>query len=172
MTEGELKSPKDHIFWKKHFFRGSGVQNHSERRPGVVQCKSFAKHFFYLACSRPESWTVDPKVKKAHHQVSYVWPARRTPKHSVWDINMATFYEKCQNRSNSIQKIAVNGSEGSFLLIFSARDDLVKLSWKSDTWKCQHQLTRISIVLASEVFDCSYKQNTNAYLVASTLTIQ
>ena len=33
------------------------------------------------------------------------------------------------------------GSETSFLLIFSARDDLVKVSWKSDVGKCQNQLT-------------------------------
>ena len=33
------------------------------------------------------------------------------------------------------------GSEKSFLLIFSARDDLVKVSWKSDVGKCQNQLT-------------------------------
>ena len=33
------------------------------------------------------------------------------------------------------------GSKTSFLLIFSARDDLVKVSWKSDARKCQNQLT-------------------------------
>ena len=33
------------------------------------------------------------------------------------------------------------GCERSFLLIFSARDDLVKVSWKSDVGKCQNQLT-------------------------------
>ena len=33
------------------------------------------------------------------------------------------------------------GSKRSFLLIFSARDDLVKVSWKSDARKCQNQLT-------------------------------
>ena len=33
------------------------------------------------------------------------------------------------------------GSKRSFLLIFSARDDLVKVSWKSDVGKCQNQLT-------------------------------
>ena len=33
------------------------------------------------------------------------------------------------------------GSETSFLLIFSARDDLVKVSWKSHARKCQNQLT-------------------------------
>ena len=33
------------------------------------------------------------------------------------------------------------GSETSFLLIFSARDDLVEVSWKSDARKCQNQRT-------------------------------
>ena len=31
--------------------------------------------------------------------------------------------------------------ERSYLLVFSARDDLVKVSWKSDARKCQNQLT-------------------------------
>ena len=37
--------------------------------------------------------------------------------------------------------MASYGSKRSFLLIFSARDVLVKVSWKSDTRKCQNQLT-------------------------------
>ena len=40
--------------------------------------------------------------------------------------------------------LAMNGKvwvEKKFLLIFSARDDLVKVSGKSDAWKCQNQLT-------------------------------
>ena len=37
--------------------------------------------------------------------------------------------------------MASYGSETSFLLIFSARDDLVKVSWESDARKCQNQLT-------------------------------
>ena len=37
--------------------------------------------------------------------------------------------------------MASYGSERSFLLIFSARDDLVKVSWKLDARKCQNQLT-------------------------------
>ena len=32
--------------------------------------------------------------KKAHHQVSYVWPACRTPKVPVWNINTHAIYEK------------------------------------------------------------------------------
>ena len=53
----------------------------------------------------PQSWTVDSKVKKkVHHQVSYVWPACRTPKHPVWDINMAAIYEHVKNRSKFREK--------------------------------------------------------------------
>ena len=37
--------------------------------------------------------------------------------------------------------MASYGPEKSFLLIFSARDDLVKVSCKSDARKCQNQLT-------------------------------
>ena len=37
--------------------------------------------------------------------------------------------------------MASYGSERSFLVIFSARDNLVKVSWKSDAQKCQNQLT-------------------------------
>ena len=31
------------------------------------------------------------------------------------------------------------------LLIFSARDDLMKVSWKSDAWKCQNQITLFTL---------------------------
>ena len=34
--------------------------------------------------------------KKAHHHVSYVWPACGTPSLAVWNINMVAIYEKCQ----------------------------------------------------------------------------
>ena len=37
--------------------------------------------------------------------------------------------------------MASYGSERSFLLIFYARDDLVKVSWKSNAGKCQNQVT-------------------------------
>ena len=41
--------------------------------------------------------------------------------------------------------MASYGSETSFLLIFSARDDLVKVSWKSDARKCQNQVTLLTL---------------------------
>ena len=34
--------------------------------------------------------------KKAHHQVSYVWPTCGTPISTFWYINMVAIYEKCQ----------------------------------------------------------------------------
>ena len=37
--------------------------------------------------------------------------------------------------------MASYGPKRSFLLIFSARDDLVKVSWKSDAGKCPNQVT-------------------------------
>ena len=40
--------------------------------------------------SRPQS------EKKAHHHVSYVWPACGTPSLPVWNINMVAIYERCQ----------------------------------------------------------------------------
>ena len=36
MTEGKPKSPKNHIFWKKHFLRGSRGENLGELRPQVL----------------------------------------------------------------------------------------------------------------------------------------
>ena len=35
--------------------------------------------------------------------------------------------------------------ERCFVLIFSVRDDLVKVSWKSDGWKCQNQVTLLTL---------------------------
>ena len=40
------------------------------------------------------SWAVDPNIKKAHHQVSYVWPTCRSQKRPFWNINMVGIYEK------------------------------------------------------------------------------
>ena len=41
--------------------------------------------------------------------------------------------------------MATYGSETSFLLIFSARDDLVKVSWKSDARKYQNKLSLLTL---------------------------
>ena len=93
-----------------------------------------------------------PEWKKAHDHVSYVWPACGTPSLPVWNINMVAIYEKCPKiGQNSMKKwpffanilpwMARYGSKRGFLLILSARDDLVKVSWKSDAGKCQNQLT-------------------------------
>ena len=44
-----------------------------------------------------------------------------------------------------LPSMARYGSETSFLLIFSARDDLVKVSCKSDARKCQNQVTLLTL---------------------------
>ena len=59
--------------------------------------------------------------------------------------------KNAKKRSKLHEKIAVfchfldmNGklwAQKKFLLIFSARDDLGKVSWKSDVGKCQNQIT-------------------------------
>ena len=41
--------------------------------------------------------------------------------------------------------MASYGSQRSFLLIFSAGDDLVRVSWKLDARKCQNQVTLLSL---------------------------
>ena len=46
--------------------------------------------------------------------------------------------------------MASYGSETNFLLLFSARDDLVKVSWKSSAWKCQNQVIPIYFDQLSE----------------------
>ena len=43
--------------------------------------------------------------------------------------------------ATSVQLMVGYGLERSFLLIFSARDDLVKVSSKSDIGKCQSRVT-------------------------------
>ena len=121
----------------------------------IVDNPAMFGHFWskidqFWAIPSLERWP--PKWKKAHHhKVSYLWPACRTPKHPVWIINMTTMNEKCKKWVNIQWRnccffchfllwMASYGPEGSFLLIFWARDDLVKVLWKWDTWKCQTNL--------------------------------
>ena len=59
-------------------------------------------HFWAIPI--PQSRTVDHKVKKPHHQVSYVWPAWST---TAWNINMAAIYESVKNRSKFHEKMVV-----------------------------------------------------------------
>ena len=47
------------------------------------------------------------------------------------------------------------GSKRSFLLILSAKDDLVKVSWKSDARKCQNHVKKPLLTLTSWVKDAS-----------------
>ena len=55
--------------------------------------------------------------------------------------NRSKFHKKWPTFAIILPWMASYGSETSFLLISSARDDLVKVSWKSDGWKCQNQVT-------------------------------
>ena len=55
--------------------------------------------------------------------------------------NRSTFYDKMAYFAIILPWMANHGSERIFLLIFSARDDPVKVSWKSNAQKCQNQLT-------------------------------
>ena len=102
-----------------------------------------------VSFGHPHAWTVDPKVKKGS---SPGLPcAFRTPKRPFWNINMAESMKNVKNRSKFNEKwplfaiilpwMASYGSKISFLLIFSDTDDLVKVSWKSNSWKCQNQVT-------------------------------
>ena len=102
--------------------------------------------------SHPQSWTRDPRVKKGSSPrllcVACLW----NPKYSLLEHKYGRNpWKMSKIGQNSMKKwpffaiilpwMARYGSETSFLLIFSARDDLVKVSWKSDARKCQNQLT-------------------------------
>ena len=39
----------------------------------------------------------ESKRKAHHHQVSFVWPANRIPKHPIWNINMVAMSKIGQN---------------------------------------------------------------------------
>ena len=58
--------------------------------------------------------------------------------------NRSKFHEKNKKWplfANILPWMASYGPERCFLFIFSARDDLVKVSWTSDARKCQNQRT-------------------------------
>ena len=63
------------------------------------------------------------------------------PQNIPWSRSRSKFHEKWPFFAIILPWMARYGSKRSFLLIFSARDDLVKVSWKSDVGKCQNQLT-------------------------------
>ena len=54
--------------------------------------------------------------------------------------NRSTIHEQMAVFATILQLMASYGSERSFLLIFSVRDDLVKVSSKSDIGKCQNRV--------------------------------
>ena len=55
------------------------------------------------------------------------------------------FHEKLPFFAIILPRMASYGSKRSFLFIFSARDNLVKVSWNSDAWKCQNQVTLLTL---------------------------
>ena len=55
--------------------------------------------------------------------------------------NRSKFHEKWPSFAINLPWMASYGSERSFVPISSARDNLVKVSWKSDARKCQNQVT-------------------------------
>ena len=112
--------------------------------PFLVQNGPFLGH--------PQSWTVDPRVKKGSSSCLLCVACLWNPKYSLLEHKYGRNQWKMSKiGQNSMKKwpffaiilpwMARYGSKRSFLLIFSARDDLVKVSWKSDVGKCQNQLT-------------------------------
>ena len=111
--------------------------------PFLVQTGPFLGH--------PQSWTVDPSVKKGSSPrllcVGCLWNPKSSALEHKYGRNP---WKMSKIGQNSMKKwpffaiilpwMARYGSETSFLLIFSARDDLVKVSWKSDVGKWQNQL--------------------------------
>ena len=97
----------------------------------------------------PQSWTID---FKAYHQVSSMCGLLVKPKNTRLEYKYGrNLWKMSKIGQNSMKKwpffaiilpwMARYGSIRSFLLIFSARDDLVKVSWKSDAEKCRNQQT-------------------------------
>ena len=58
----------------------------------LVNFRSKMDHFWAI----PSHERSTQSEKKAHHHISYVYPACRTLKRPFWNINMAAIYEKCQ----------------------------------------------------------------------------
>ena len=95
----------------------------------------------------PRSWMVDPRVKKAHHHVC-LWNPKTPCLEHEYGCNLRKMTKTGQNSMTNgrffaiiLPWLASYGPERSFLVIFSARDDLVKVSCKSDARKCQNQVT-------------------------------
>ena len=104
----------------------------------------------------PQSWTVDPKVKKGSSPgllcVAYLWNPITSRLEHKYGRNRWKMSKAGQNSMTKwpffaiiLPWMASYGSEISCLLVFSARDDLVKVSWKSDAQKCQNQVTPLTL---------------------------
>ena len=117
----------------------------------------------------PQSWTVDHKVKKGSSPgllcVACLWNPKISRLEHKYGRNR---WKMSKAGQNSMKKwlffaiilpwMASYGSEISFLLVFSATDDLVKILWKSDTQKCQNEVTPLTLTSCVKVpspFDVS-----------------
>ena len=65
--------------------------------------------------------------------------------------NRSKFHEKWPFFAIILPWMASYGSERRFVLIFSARDDFGKVSWKMDARKCQNQGTPLSLTTSVKV---------------------
>ena len=71
---------------------------------------------------------------------TWIWPqSLKNVKH------MLKFRDKMAVLTIILPRKAIYGSERSFLLILSARDDLVKVLRKSDARKCQNHVTHLTL---------------------------
>ena len=116
--------------------------------PFLVQNGPFLGH--------PQSWTVDPKVKKGSSPgllcVACLWNPKTSRLEHKYGRNRWKMSKAGQNSMTKwpffaiiLPWMASYGSEISCLLVFSARDDLVKVSWKSDAQKCQNEVTPLTL---------------------------
>ena len=96
---------------------------------------------------RPQTWILWARAEKNYSSLKCTWSHNHRLEHK-YGRNLWKMSKIGQNSMKNwpffaiiLPWMASYGPERSLLLIFSARDDLVKVSWKSDAWKCQNQHT-------------------------------
>ena len=113
-------------YWSKmyHFW---AIPSHERSTPKWK--KGSSPRLLWVACL----W--NPKSSRLEHKYG----------RNIW--KMSKIGQKSMKKwlffASILPWMARYGSEISLLLIFSARDDLVKVSWKSDAQKCQNQLREV-----------------------------
>ena len=95
-----------------------------------------------------------PLCKKAHHQVSYVWPACRTPNHAVWNINMAVINEKCQ------KYVKIPWNKGRFLPLSCHEWKL----WVQKKFSAHIYINIFRLLGLIEHLRCQYNINKESYI--------